>query len=196
MTLASHNDYQRIRKHLERLFPQAVPLRKHVYRMVNPRYCKNAAVLNGLGGLRADGRWNIKGQFHCTYTSCSPETALAEVLSPSRRKGLPDETALPRVLLGLAIEARKALDLTDSSVRRTARLARQRIVDEPWWIENQAGRQAWTQAIGQAAAEIGFEAIVTPSAADPATGVNIIVFPENLDSTSRWDVITPVTGKK
>jgi len=196
MTITPHADYPAIRARLDRLVPKAISVQKHVYRMINPHYCKTAAVLNGIGGMRADGRWNIKSRFHCTYTSCSPETALAEVLNASRRKGLPDETALPRVLVCLAVNVRKALDLTDSSVRRNARIGHQRMMDEPWWIENQAGREAWTQAIGRAAAGIGFEAIITPSAADPATGVNVIVFPENLDRTSHWALVTPVPGKK
>jgi RES domain-containing protein len=193
--LTPHVDFSKIRTSLQRLVLHAVPFRQHVYRMINPRYCKNADILNGVGGLRANGRWNIRRPFHCTYTSCSPETALAEVLNASRHKGLPDATALPRVLVCLGIEVQKSLDLTNGSVRQSARLARRRMVDEQWWSENQSGREAWTQAIGRAAAEIGFEAIIAPSHADPKTGTNVIVFPENLGVTSRWAIITPVPLK-
>ena len=194
--ITPHADFVRIRTRLQRLALQAVQFRQHVYRMINPLYCKNADILNGMGGLRASGRWNIRRPFHCTYTSCSPETALSEVLMASRRKGLPDETALPRVLVCLVIEVQKSLDLTDGSVRQSARLALRRMVDEPWWIENQSGREAWTQAIGRAAAEMGFEAIIAPSHTDSKTGTNVIVFPENLGVTSRWEVITPVPQRR
>lgn len=194
--ITPHVDYSRIRTSLQRLALPTVPFRQHVYRMINPRYCKNADILNGVGGLRANGRWNIRRPFLCTYTSCSPETALAEVLNASRRKGLPDETALPRVLVCLVIEVQKIIDLTDGAVRQSARLARRRMVDEQWWIENQSGREAWTHAIGRAAAEIGLEAIIAPSHADPKTGTNVIVFPENLGVTSRWAIITPVSLTK
>ena len=162
--------------------------------MINPRYSTPANILHGAGGLHADGRWNLKRQFRCTYASLLPETALAEVLAASRRKRLPDATALPRTLVCLALAAQKTLDLTDGHVRQYGRLARHRIVGDRWWLENQNGREAWTQALGRAAVHAGFEALRVPSAAHPG-GANVIVFPENLLPASSWTLVTPVPGR-
>lgn len=160
--------------------------------MINPEFFTDADILDGVGGLRADGRWNLKGRFRCSYASQTPETAMQEVLVATRRKGLPDEKALPRTLVGLDLDVQRALDLTDGTTRLRCRIGRERILKETWWIENQKGREAFTQAAGRAAMAAGFEVILVPSAADAPRGVNAVVFPENLRKGSRWTVLTPL----
>ena len=117
---------------------------------------------------------------------------MQEVLVATRRKGLPDEKALPRTLVALDLDAQRTLDLTDGAARLRCRVGRDRILKETWWIENQNGREAFTQAVGRAAKAAGFEAIRVPSAADAPRGVNAVVFPENLRKGGRWTVLTPL----
>ena len=192
MPLAEHPEYLRILARLQRELARAVPFQAHVFRMINPRFSSDADILSGVGGLRADGRWNVKDRFRCSYTSQTPETAMQEVLVATRRKGLPDEKALPRTLVALDLDAQRTLDLTDGAARLRCRIGRKRILGEKWWIENQNGREAFTQAVGRAAKAAGFEAIRMPSAADAPRGVNAVVFPENLRKGSRWIVLTPL----
>ena len=192
MPLAEHPEYLRILARLRRELARAVPFQAHVFRMINPQFSSNADILDGAGGLRADGRWNVKGRFRCSYASQTPETAMQEVMVATRRKGLPDEKALPRTLVALDLDAQRTLDLTDGAARLRCRIGRKRILGEKWWIENQNGREAFTQAVGRAAKAAGFEAIRMPSAADAPRGVNAVVFPENLRKGSRWIVLTPL----
>lgn len=160
--------------------------------MINPKFSSEADILSGEGGLRADGRWNVKGRFRCSYTSQKTETAMQEALISTRRKGLPDERALPRTLVSLNLDVQKVLDLTNGKIRLRCRIGRDRIIEEEWWIENQNGKEAWTQAVGRAAKNAGFEVILSPSAADKPHGVNVTVFTENLLSGSQWGVLTPI----
>ena len=192
MPLAEHPEYLRILARLRRELARAVPFQAHVFRMINPQFSSNADILDGAGGLRADGRWNVKGRFRCSYASQTPETAMQEVMVATRRKGLPDEKALPRTLVGLDLAVQRTLDLTDGAARLRCRIGRKRILGEKWWIENQKDREAFTQAVGRAARTAGFEAILVPSAADAPRGVNAVVFPENLRKGSRWTVLTPL----
>ena len=192
MPLAEHPEYPRILARLRRELARAAPFQAHVFRMIKPEFSSSADILDGAGGLRADGRWNVKGLFRCSYVSQTPETAMQEVLIDPRRKGLPDEKALPRTLVCLDLAVQRTLDLTDGAARLRCRIGRKRILKETWWIENQNGREAFTQAAGRAARTAGFEAILVPSAADSPRGVNAVVFPENLRKGSRWTVLTPI----
>lgn len=192
MPLAEHPNYPQILARLQRWLPHAVPFQGHLFRMINPQFSSNADILSGVGGLRADGRWNCKGRFRCSYTSRAVETAMKEVLAATRRKGLPDERALPRTLIGLDLSAQRALDLTDGDTRLRCQTGRDRILNDAWWIENQKGRESFTQAVGRAAMAAGFEALIAPAAADAPHGVNLVVFPENLQPGSIWGVLTPL----
>ena len=98
MPLAEHPEYPRILARLRRWLPRAVPFQDHIFRMINPQFSSNADILDGAGGLRADGRWNVKGRFRCSYASQTPETAMQEVLVATRLSlGL----AMAAVLIGV-----------------------------------------------------------------------------------------------
>lgn len=192
MPFTEHPDYPQIFARLQRWFPNAVSFQWHVFRMINPAFSTEADILSGEGGLRADGRWNVKARFRCSYASLKIETAMREALISTRRKGLPDERALPRILVSLSLDAQKVLDLTNGKTRQRCQIGRDRMIEEEWWIENQNGKEARTQAVGRAAKNAGFEAILSPSAADKPHGVNVMIFTENLLSGSQWGVLTPV----
>ncbi len=193
MSIAEHPDYAAIENRLRALHSTTVKLNEHVFRMVNPRYTKDADIISGKGGFRAVGRWNLRGKFHCMYASMTPETALLESLARVRRNHLPDEKALPKTLVCVSVRVRKALDLTDGQVRQRLGVSEKRMADEVQWLtDNYHNRESITQAIGRAAAALAFEALIIPSAADTPHGVNVVVFPENLLASSRLTVITSV----
>jgi len=193
VSIAEHPNYAAIENRMRALRSTTVKLDQHVFRMVNPRYTKDADIVSGKGGFRAVGRWNVRGKFHCMYASKTPETSLLESLARVRLDHLPDERALPKTLVCVAVRVRAALDLTDGQVRQRLAVSRERMIDEAQWrADNYHNRESITQAIGRAAAALAFEALVTPSAADTPHGVNVVVFPENLLSGSRLRVVTSV----
>ena len=193
MAITEHPDYGVLEIRLQKLTGKAVSLSRRVFRMIEPEYYQDQDIVSGVGGFKSCGRWNLSGRFHCSYMSCTPETALEEVLAASRRKNLPDATALPRVLVCVDVKLQRVLDLTDGQVRQRCRVSDKRMVSERWWREIFYDREALTQALGRAAASAGFEGIVVPSAADRPHGVNVIVFTYNLLAGSRVDVITPIS---
>jgi len=196
MTTSLHPHFPRFENLFRKLLPDASEVSRHLFRMVNPKFCKDTDIINGEGGRRASGRWNIKGLFCCTYASFTPETALEESLAATRRKNLPDEKALPRTLVCIDLHATKALDLTDGKIRQRCRVSMQQMRYEQWWIENLHNREAVTQALGRAAFQAGFEAMLVPSSTDTHHRTNVIIFPELLLKGSYLDVLTPIKGKE
>ena len=91
--------------------------RATVFRFTDPKHSKGADVVSGIGGLRASGRWNLEGAFRLSYTSTTPETALAETLAHARYYLLPGDEFLPKLLVSLNADLKNTLDLTNGSIR-------------------------------------------------------------------------------
>jgi len=193
MSFIEHPDYPKLEARMQVLLGSKVAFDEDLIRMVKPRYCSDQDILNGVGGQRANGRWNLRGFFRCTYASGTPETALAESLSQVRRGTLPDAKALPRMIVCIRVRVSKALDLTDGKIRQRLGVSEARMTDATKWKQdNYHNHESLTQAIGRAAFSAGFEAMVAPSAADRPHGVVIVVFPEKLLTGSLLTVVTPV----
>src|SRR5262249_20043603 len=122
------------------------------------------------------------------YLSLSPETALAESLSHSRRFGLAIRDAMPKTLNAVVAEFSHILDLTSATVRSRLRLSLRRMLEERWWDLEANDREAVTQAVGRAAYEIGFEGLLVPSAADPGS-LGLVYFPDRLFDSTRLQII-------
>lgn len=192
MKLQPHPEYAALLRRINLIQHHACAINLHLFRMVKPRYCSDKDIINGMGGKKSSGRWNIRGDFHCTYASKAAETALKESLSSIRKKNLPDEKALPRTLVCIRLKASKALDLTDGTIRQHLRVSHKRMINtDQWTTDNYNDQQSLTQALGRAAFQVGFEAIIVPSAAD-STGTNLVIFPDNLLRSSQLEVVTPV----
>lgn len=192
MTIGPHPDRAKLASRLAamgRAFD--VPFAGELFRFINPKYSKASDIVSGGGSLLASGRWNVRGSIRVSYTSQTPETALAEALAHVRYYNLPTSRALPRVLVALRLEASRALDLRNGAARRALILSDHTIRTLDWRPENRNGAEAVTQAWGFALAGAGFEAVIVPSAAEPH-GVNVLVFPENLLAGSLFEVATEV----
>ena len=157
-----------------------------VFRFIKPRYSSADDISNGEGGLKASGRWNLKGCCQISYTSLAPETALAESLAHVRYYRLPEATALPRVLVSLDVSLHRVLEVTDGDVRMRLKLADHTIRNHDWRKVNRGGKEALTQAWGRTFADAGYEGILVKSAAGNAA--NLVVFPRNLDERSVFRV--------
>ncbi len=158
-----------------------------IFRFINPEYSKAADIVNGAGALHANGRWNLKGMARLSYTALTPKTALSEALAHVNYYGLPPAKAFPLVLVALRLKAQRVLDLRDGKVRKALILSEVTIKKLDWRTENRKGVEAITQAWGRAFAKAGYEAVIVPSAAEP-DGANVLVFPENFQPGSHFDV--------
>lgn len=159
-----------------------------VFRNAAPRHASARDLVAGRGARRRGGRWNAPATMNTVYASTTPETALAEALRQVRTAGIPDAEAMPRVLAAMRVRADRALDLTDPVVHRALGLSRAHLVNCDWERANEAGKEALTQALGRAAFEAGFKALIVPSAATP-DGTNIVVFPARLEAGDRLAVL-------
>jgi RES domain-containing protein len=162
-----------------------------LYRFIDPRFSKAEDIMSGAGAKIASGRWHLKGAKPISYTAMEPETALAEALAHVRYYRLPLSTAMPRVLVSLKLNAGRVIDLRRGNLRRLLRLSLLTMTGGDWRRDNLRGREAVTQAWGEALQLAGYEAVIVPSAA-ARRGSNILVYRENLDSGSTFDVINEV----
>jgi RES domain-containing protein len=183
-----HPESDRLRQAIERCASRAVRWSGVVYRSASPRYANRDDLLTGVGSRTAGGRWNPPKSFPTVYSSLDPHTALDEVLSHFRYYGFPIESAMPRVTVSVRVRLVRVLDFTDGKTRSALRVSVRRMLDEPWWEEQKAGREALTQALGRIGHELGWEAFRVPSAARRG-GVNLIIFPANLSRRSSLEII-------
>lgn len=75
-------------------------------------------------------------------------------------------------------------------MRRSLGLSITRLFAVDWRAEQDAGREALTQAVGRGAFEAGLQGLLVPSHAHrKAKGVNVVVFPGHLDARCRLAVL-------
>jgi RES domain-containing protein len=166
-------------------------LDQDVFRFINPKFSNAPDIVSGAGTLYASGRWLAVGTTRLSYSALSPETALAEVLAHVRYYNLPLSKALPSVLVNLHLKVSRVLDLREKQVQQALGLSLRDMRDVDWRLENQAEREAVTQAWGKAFSAALLEAVIVPSAADPH-GANVLIFPDHLRRESKFEVIDEV----
>ncbi len=172
---------------LERLLPAAGAVVVTVYRSSTPKYAKESDLLTGAGSKLHGGRWNPAG-IAVVYGSLSPETAMAETLAHNRYYEVPIEDAMPRTFVAIEAKLQNVLDFREGVIRRRLQVSLERMLTVDWRKEAAAGREPITQRIGQAAAAVGLEGLIVPSAADQ-NGHNLLIFPANLRSGSQLGVL-------
>ena len=154
-----------------------------LFRSAEPVYAAREDRLDGVGGRLNGGRWNPAG-LACVYGSTTPEGAMAETLATQRHYGLPAESAMPRTFFAFEATLYRVLDLTDGTVRRRLDVALRDLLACDWRGDRAAGREALTQAVGRAAADAGFAALIVPSAAEAGV-VNLAVYPPAFGTRDR-----------
>ncbi len=160
-----------------------------IYRSVSPKYATARDLVTGEGAKRFGGRWNPVG-VPAIYGSLTPQTALEETLAHARYYGLPINTSMPRTFVAIHVELSRVLDLTAGRNLQSLRVSEQRMLECDWRKVGAAGREPVTQRIGRLAAEANLEAILVRSSADN-DGSNLVVFSDNLWTTSRVSVVSP-----
>ena len=172
---------------LTRLLLIASAFAETVYRSSTPKYANEGDLLSGEGSSKNGGRWNPVG-IAAVYASLTPQTAMEETLAHNRYYGVPPQDAMPRTFVAITAELQAVIDLRSGELRQRLQVSLDRMLRLDWRKEIRDGRPPVTQVIGQAAADVGLEGLIVPSAAD-SHGHNLVVFPANLQSGSELKVL-------
>ena len=133
-----------------------------VYRICPGRYSGNLVSMRG--SFLHGARYNIRGYFGALYTSLSKETARREM---ARYFTVPPMDGFVEASIGLRLS--RVADLSDRKLLRRATIAWGKLIETRYSITQEIGLRAW---------ENGIEALLAPSAANPAER-NLVVFLDN-----------------
>jgi len=122
--------------------------------------------LSGEGARRFGGRWNLPDSFPTLYTSLTLEGAVAELARLMRRQRRTLDELLPRRICEISADLTRVLDLTAPAARASVGLSDAAL---------RRDSLASCQRVGQAAHQLGLEAILVPSAT--AISDNLVIFP-------------------
>jgi RES domain-containing protein len=187
-TSPHHPDSVWLAQGIRRCLPLATRLTGVVYRVASVRRANPEDLISGIGSQRTGGRWTPPGAFRAVYASRDEATALNEARQQNLRQGVPTWMALPLVLTAIEVDLEPVLDLTDGRLRQALRVSRDRMLGEPWWLLQERGQEALTQALGRLARDHGFAALLTPSAAEPR-GSNVVIYPDRIAAEGRLAVV-------
>jgi len=169
-----------------------------VYRFIGSRFLH--APLGSAGSKLHGGRFNPPGSFEVLYTALAADTALAEreglLLTAAGIKAA--RSIRTSVLLRLDCRLAAVLDLGDEAIRRRLRISLADLIGPwlPWNVAASGSSESETayapsQRIGVAMHQSRrFEAILSPSAKDPA-GTCLAIFPDRLRPESQVSVEDP-----
>lgn len=183
-----HPDSVRLTQGIQRCLPLATRLSGVVYRVASVRRANPEDLIAGIGSQLTGGRWTPLGAYRAVYASRDEATALNEARQQNLRQGVPSWMALPLVLTAIEVDLEPVLDLTDGRLRRALRVSRDRMLGEPWWILQEQGREALTQALGRIARDHGFVALLAPSATGPR-GSNVVIYPDRIAAGGRLAIV-------
>jgi RES domain-containing protein len=161
-----------------------------IYRVASVRRANPGDLIAGVGSQLTGGRWTPPGAFRAVYASREEATALDEARQQNVRSGVAPWMALPLVLTAIEVDLEPVLDLTDGRVRQALRVSRARMLGEPWWLLQDRGQEALTQALGRLARDHGFAALLAPSAAR-VRGVNVVIYPDRIGAGGRLAIVNP-----
>ena len=149
-----------------------------VLRAALPRWVSRPYRLTGVGALLSGGRWNVLKLFPAVCFSTTVETVNAEAEAWARRYGLPVSALKPQTRFTARLTLQAMVDLTQPSVLAALGLTSADLTTCDWKAEQDANREALTQAVARAAFEQMAEGLVAPSAR-LAGGINIVLFPSH-----------------
>ena len=163
---------------LQRLGPPVTTFEGTLFRAPDPLYANTRDLLTGHGSRQFGGRWNSPG-IATVYLAQSVEGAIAESLGLAGTYGFDPAKRLPLTLVAIDARLHAIVDFTDARLRKAVGITLNAVNSCEWRLENAAGSEALTQALGRAVYELGAEGILVPSAVKRAFR-NLNVFPENL----------------
>jgi RES domain-containing protein len=175
--MRAHPDFRRFHEVLanQNLFTL---WRGNVLRQAPPRYMSLPYRLTGLGPARAGGRYTVRALMPTVYASTDAATLAAELNFKAPRYGLTPGQLKAQLTVGMRWEIQRVVDLTAAETLELLGVETDDLVRCDWLTEQNAGREALTQAIARAAFERQAEGLVVPSARLRG-GVNVVYFPSH-----------------
>jgi RES domain-containing protein len=155
-----------------------------VLRTALPRWVSQPYRLTGVGALLSGSRWNVMKLFPAVCFSTAVATANAEAEAWAQRYGFAVSALKPQTRFTARLEFQALLDLTSGPALGALGLNTADLTTCDWKAEQDADREALTQAVGRAAFERMAEGLVVPSARHPG-GVNVVLFPGHRRDGSR-----------
>jgi RES domain-containing protein len=155
-----------------------------VFRSTLPKWMSKPYRLTGVGSVLSGGRWNGKSLVPAINFGTTAAVTAAEADAKAIRSGWPPGSLSPQTRVAFRLDLQSILDLTDATVLKTLGVRNSDLTGCDWETEQNAGREALTQALARAAFETHTEGLLVPSAR-LKNGVNTVVFPIHLvpDST-------------
>lgn len=190
MRLRANPHYRRLKAWCIEQRTAASTAQGEYYRVAGPRHTSANAIVSGIGGYAASGRWCRRAITRLLYLSEAPETAMAESNEHARRTDLPLWRQMPKVTVAIRIDADKVLDLTDPAVEKRLPFGLQLLVNADWRADNAHGKESLPQALGRAAFAAGFDGLRVPSKPDP-NGRNLVIFRRAGASGPRVVLLNP-----
>lgn len=158
------------------------------YRFVKLKYAHDP--ISGIGSLKVPGRYHIEGRFKTLYASETPEAALRETaFYVSTSPHIAFQPAPPMALFALEYDLQHILDLRDPEVLEHLSVKREQLFES--WIRSTPQNPSATQRIARTAYQAGVQGLYAPSAVPPHDTMNIIIYPDNLQSSGRVQVGDP-----
>jgi len=161
-----------------------------VIRQAPPRWLSAPFRFTGVGSVLTGARWSVKGLIPTIYASLDPDTLNAEAYHKGRRYGWTRADFLAQLRIGMNWQLQLTLNLTEPGIRRALHVRITDILSCDWPGEQNAGREALTQAIARAAFENLAEGLVVPSARHHG-GVNVVYYPSNRRAGTVINVLDP-----
>ncbi len=155
-----------------------------VLRAALPRWVSQPYRHTGVGALLTGGRFNSPKLIPALYFSTSVETLNAEAEAWAQRYGWKVADLKAQTRFTARLELKAMLDLTAPATRTALGLTAVDLTTCDWKADQDAKREALTQAVGRAAFEHMAEGLVVPSARRPG-GINVVVFPGHRRDGSR-----------
>jgi len=162
-----------------------------VYRYVSRKYAATREIMSGAGSFKAGGRWNFPNTYHAVYCASTADLANREYFASCRIAGIPEYTRMPLVGMAIEVNLAQVLDLRAPAILDRLGASPDLLNEDKWREKTDAGMESLCQAIGRAAKDVGFEAVLAPSAqATNQDDYNIVLIIENArPGSKKWRVL-------
>ncbi|MGJ3241637.1 MAG: RES family NAD+ phosphorylase [Opitutales bacterium] len=173
-----HKQYRLLRSKIARSAPDCLlNWEKPVYRAVDLKWAQAEKLLSGEGARLHGSRWMRKGITPVFYGASTESIAIKESRHNLRHFGIKTGRLekKPRVLVQVHAWVASVVDVA-ALCRELPWPSLDEVLAENWDSMNAAGHETTAQAMGRALFELGYPALVTPSARD-RRGRNLNLFP-------------------
>lgn len=155
-----------------------------VFRFAQPRWVSRPYRFTGVGALLKGGRFNNPKLIPANYFSTDARTVMEELDAKANRYGWKPEDMKAQTRVIVRLNLQRILDLTNDATLTLLRLNTAELIGCDWESEQNADREALTQAVGRAVFENFGEGLLVASARR-AGGTNIVYFGSHrLDGTA------------